>query len=133
MKFGISITIIFILLIFLIGCGGSDPNARTVKLEVTKVEGWPAGDKLCAVLYKDSSKINRMRKDINVPGTGEFKVTCDRNDKIWIECTDTKSLASVDMTEFGKSLTVYLDGEKVAYGPLPEKGKFSLCFEIKVK
>lgn len=132
MKLGISIITVFML--FLIGCGcGNDPNARSIKIEVAAVKDWPAGDKLCAVIYKDSSKMNRMKKDINVPGNVEFKVKCEGKEKIWIEFTDTKCLASLNLETLGESLTVYADGEKIAYGPLPERGKYTACFELDTK
>ena len=133
MKLRMSIIIVCMLLTFLTGCGGDDPNARSVKIEISEIKEWPAGDKVCAVLYKESSKTNRMRKDINVPGNVEFKVKCKGTEIIWIEFTDTKSIASINMENFGDNMTLYLDGAKINYSPVRDRGSFGLSFEIKEK
>jgi hypothetical protein len=130
MKF--KITIVIILFFLLAGCG-KDPDTRTVKVDISQIKDCPAGEKLTAIMCEEPATGFRLKKDMSVPGSAEFDVICKKERKIWIQFTGAGDASKVDLIDLKKYLNVYVDGEKITYGPVPGGSEYGIVFTMNKK
>ena len=126
------ITIAIALLFLLAGCG-SDPATRTVKVEISQPKDWPAGEKLTAIMFEEPATGFRLKKELTVPGSTEFSVICKKDRKIWIQFSCVEASSKVNLIDLQKSLNVYVDGEKITYGPVPGGSEYGIIFMLNKK
>lgn len=124
------ISILIILLLFSVGCG-KDPDTRTVKVDISQMKDCPAGEKLTAIMFEEPATGFRLKEDITVPGSAEFSVICKKERKIWI--TFSTGSPGVKLTDLQKYLNVYVDGEKISYGPVPGGSEYCVVFMLNTK